>query len=89
MRQPWQNALAMLYEKIGADAVPIFLAQLNNSRYTSWVIGSVWGMTASEVTGYRRCLCEERNVLRSEVASLEARSPVAQIQSITSEEKCA
>jgi hypothetical protein len=68
MRQPWQNALAMLYERIGADAVPIFLAQLNNSRYTSWVIASVWGMTASEVTGYRRCLCEDRKALRGSVS---------------------
>lgn len=74
MSQVWENALTELRRRLGPD-LPYFLAQINNPRYTSWIIGSLWGMEAREVTLFRRCLCCQQNTLVPEVRHLAANSP--------------
>jgi len=75
----WMNALGMLRREIGADMLPIFLAQLGSPLYTSWHIGALWKMPPREVTSYRRALCEDTKTLIPEVRHIAADVSLIQV----------
>ncbi len=72
MYSPWENAIGMLQTEIDPHFIGVFLAQLASTRYTSWQIGSLWGMSAYEVSSYRRALCHPSHELLPEVKHLAA-----------------
>ncbi len=68
----WENALGLLRTEIPEEMIPVFLAQLGCSRYSSWQIGSLWNMSACNVSSYRRALCKPSRELVPEVRHLAA-----------------
>lgn len=69
----------MLEKRVGRDMLGVFLAQIGCQRYSSWVIGALWGMSAREVTGYRRALTEKTDTLIPEVRHLAADATLKEV----------
>lgn len=80
MYSTWENALGLLRTEIPEEMIPVFLAQLGCRRYSSWTIASLWGMSAYNVSSYRRALCKPSLELVPEVRSLAADITLVQIQ---------
>jgi hypothetical protein len=77
----WQNAVDSVRERLGEDALAIFLTQLSDVSYSNWMIADLWGFSAYIVNVWRKAICLNTLALPPELGRYLLQSPVQLIYS--------